>query len=105
MAILPEEFPVVFTVFIALGAWRLSGKNVLTRQPSAIETLDSATVLCRDKTGTITENKMQLDALGLSSGILLITEQSITQTTSHAIIEMAYKASAPQSTDAMEKAI
>lgn len=105
MAILPEEFPVVFTVFIALGAWRLSGKNVLTRQPSAIETLGSATVLCSDKTGTITENKMQLDALGLSSGFLLITEQSITQTTSHAIIEMAYKASAPQSTDAMEKAI
>ena len=105
MAILPEEFPVVFTVFIALGAWRLSGKNVLTRQPSAIETLGSATVLCSDKTGTITENKMQLDAIGLPSGILYINEQFNEQTTAHAIIEMAYKASVPQSTDAMEKAI
>src|ERR1019366_4458551 len=60
MAILPEEFPVVLTVFLALGAWRLSQKNVLTRNPSAIETLGSATVLCSDKTGTITQNKMEI---------------------------------------------
>ncbi|MEY4003628.1 MAG: hypothetical protein RIT07_1670, partial [Bacteroidota bacterium] len=53
MAIMPEEFPVVLTVFMALGAWRLSSKQVLTRKPSAIETLGSATVLCTDKTGTI----------------------------------------------------
>ena len=58
MAILPEEFPVVLTVFLALGAWRISRKNVLTRQVSAIETLGSATVLCVDKTGTLTENRM-----------------------------------------------
>jgi len=58
MAILPEEFPVVLTVFLALGAWRISQKNVLTRQVSAIETLGSATVLCVDKTGTLTENRM-----------------------------------------------
>ncbi len=58
MAILPEEFPVVLTVFLALGAWRLSLKNVLTRQVPAIETLGSATVLCVDKTGTLTENRM-----------------------------------------------
>jgi Ca2+-transporting ATPase len=58
MAILPEEFPVIMTVFLALGAWRLSKSNVLTRKPSAIETLGSATVLCSDKTGTITCNKM-----------------------------------------------
>ena len=63
MAILPEEFPVVLTVFLALGAWRLSKKNVLTRKPSAIETLGSATVLCSDKTGTITQNKMELVSL------------------------------------------
>ena len=59
MAIMPEEFPVVFTVFMALGAWRLSQKNVLTRKSSVIETLGSATVLCCDKTGTITANRMQ----------------------------------------------
>jgi Ca2+-transporting ATPase len=60
MAILPEEFPVVLTVFLALGAWRISRKNVLTRQVSAIESLGSATVLCVDKTGTLTENRMSV---------------------------------------------
>lgn len=50
MAMLPEEFPVVLAVFMALGAWRISRNNVLTRQPAAIETLGSVTVLCTDKT-------------------------------------------------------
>jgi len=63
MAILPEEFPVVMTVFLALGAWRISEKNVLTRKPSAIESLGSATVLCSDKTGTITLNRMTVVAM------------------------------------------
>lgn len=63
MAILPEEFPVVLTIFLALGAWRLSKKNVLTRKPSAIESLGSATVLCSDKTGTITMNRMELTSV------------------------------------------
>lgn len=63
MAILPEEFPVVLTIFLAIGAWRLSQQNVLTRKPSAIETLGSATVLCSDKTGTITQNNMVLSTL------------------------------------------
>ncbi|MEQ1879615.1 MAG: cation-translocating P-type ATPase [Burkholderiales bacterium] len=58
MAVLPEEFPVVLTVFLALGAWRISQKKVLTRRMPAIETLGSATVLCVDKTGTLTENRM-----------------------------------------------
>lgn len=62
MAILPEEFPVVLTVFLALGAWRISQKNVLTRQVPAIETLGSATVLCVDKTGTLTENRMSVSS-------------------------------------------
>ena len=58
MATLPEEFPVVLTVFLALGAWRMSKKRVLTRRVAAIETLGAATVLCVDKTGTLTENTM-----------------------------------------------
>ncbi len=58
MAILPEEFPVVLTVFLALGAWRISRNGVLTRRMPAIETLGAATVLCVDKTGTLTENRM-----------------------------------------------
>lgn len=63
MAILPEEFPVVLTVFLALGAWRISKRNVLTRRVAAIETLGAATVLCTDKTGTLTFNKMELSSL------------------------------------------
>jgi len=58
MAILPEEFPVVLTVFLALGAWRISQHGVLTRRMPAIEMLGAVTVLCVDKTGTLTENRM-----------------------------------------------
>jgi P-type Ca2+ transporter type 2C len=63
MAMIPEEFPVVLTVFMALGAWRLSRQNVLTRRIPAIETLGAATVLCVDKTGTLTRNRMNVDTL------------------------------------------
>ncbi len=63
MAILPEEFPVVLTIFLALGAWRMSKKNVLTRQQFAIQALGTVTVLCVDKTGTITKNQMTLKTL------------------------------------------
>jgi Ca2+-transporting ATPase len=63
MAVLPEEFPVVLTVFLALGAWRISQRRVLTRRMPAIETLGSATVLCVDKTGTLTENRMAVAEL------------------------------------------
>jgi Ca2+-transporting ATPase len=63
MAILPEEFPVVLIIFLTLGAWRISKKKVLTRRPAAIETLGAATVLCTDKTGTLTLNKMELGSL------------------------------------------
>jgi Ca2+-transporting ATPase len=63
MSVLPEEFPVVLTVFMALGAWRLSKRKVLTRSMPAIETLGSATVLAVDKTGTLTENRMTVAVL------------------------------------------
>jgi Ca2+-transporting ATPase len=63
MAIVPEEFAVVWTVMLALGAWRLAQAQVLTRQPQAIETLGTTTVLCVDKTGTLTCNRMQVTAL------------------------------------------
>ncbi len=63
MAMLPEEFPVVLTIFLALGAWRMSRKNVLTRRTPAIETLVAATVLCVDKTGTLTQNRMSVSRL------------------------------------------
>jgi len=63
MSMLPEEFPVVLIIFFTLGAWRISKRNVLTRRPAAIETLGAATVLCTDKTGTLTLNKMKLEVL------------------------------------------
>jgi Ca2+-transporting ATPase len=65
MAMLPEEFPLVLTVFMVMGAWRLSRVQVLTKRASAIETLGSATVLCTDKTGTLTQNRMTLVAAWL----------------------------------------
>jgi len=63
MATIPEEFPVVLIIFLTLGAWRISKKNVLTRKSATIETLGAATVLCTDKTGTLTLNKMELKGL------------------------------------------
>ena len=60
IALIPEEFPVVLTVFLALGAWRISRRGVLTRRMPAIEMLGAASVLCVDKTGTLTENRMSV---------------------------------------------
>src|SRR6516165_1144351 len=68
MSMLPEEFPVVLTVFMAMGAWRISRARVLTRRAAAIEALGSATVLCTDKTGTLTENRMSVVELRLPDG-------------------------------------
>jgi Ca2+-transporting ATPase len=63
MAVLPEEFPVVLTIFLAMGAWRISQKQVLTRRVPAVETLGAAKVLCVDKTGTLTMNRMSVRQL------------------------------------------
>jgi P-type Ca2+ transporter type 2C len=69
MAILPEEFPVVLVVFLALGAWRIAQRGVLTRRMPAIEMLGAATVLCVDKTGTLTENRMALAEVRAAPGV------------------------------------
>ncbi len=63
MSMLPEEFPLVLTVFMVMGAWRISRARVLTRRVAAIETLGAATVLCTDKTGTLTQNRMTIAAM------------------------------------------
>ncbi|MFH0729084.1 MAG: cation-translocating P-type ATPase [Pseudomonadota bacterium] len=63
MALLPEEFPVVLTIFLAMGAWRISQRRVLARRVSAVETLGATTVLCVDKTGTLTLNQMSVSRL------------------------------------------
>jgi len=63
MSLLPEEFPLILTVFMVMGAWRISRARVLTRRAAAIESLGAATVLCTDKTGTLTQNRMTIVAL------------------------------------------
>lgn len=63
MSLLPEEFPVVLTVFLAMGAWRISRQSVLTRRMPAIESIGAATLLAVDKTGTLTENRMRVAVL------------------------------------------
>ena len=68
MAMLPEEYPVVLAIFPALGAHRLARQGVLTRRINAIETLGATTVLCADKTGTITQNRMAVQALAVGDG-------------------------------------
>lgn len=103
MAILPEEFPVVMTIFLALGAWRLSKKNVLTRKPTAIETLGSATVLCSDKTGTITQNKMEV--VSLWDGFNLFTKTNFQKENLNTILKTASLACQEGSADPMEHAI
>lgn len=105
MAILPEEFPVVLTIFLALGAWRLSKKNVLTRKSSAIETLGSATVLCSDKTGTITQNKMVVAAVAIDNTIIERKQFNGHSDALNHVIEVGCMASQLDATDPMEKAI
>ncbi len=78
MAILPEEFPVVLLIFMTLGAWRLSKRHVLTRNSAVIETLGASTVLCVDKTGTITENRMKLEVMHLHHRSFQTDEKSMT---------------------------
>lgn len=105
MAILPEEFPVVLTIFLALGAWRLSQKKVLTRNASAIESLGSATVLCSDKTGTITQNKMEVTAIYDGNRILHKNIFHDNHLQLRELLYSGYKASVPDSIDPTESAI
>ena len=105
MALLPEEFPVVLTIFLAIGAWRLSRKKVLTRVPSAIETLGSATVLCSDKTGTITQNKMEVAILFHRGKTFKKEEFPSNRKDIEDLFIDIYSASPVNSIDPMEKAI
>ena len=73
MSMLPEEFPLVLTVFLVMGAWRISRARVLTRRAAAIETLGEASVLCTDKTGTLTLNRMSIVELVAGGEILKAT--------------------------------
>ena len=107
MSMLPEEFPVVLTVFMAMGAWRISRARVLTRRAAAIETLGSATVLCTDKTGTLTENRMSIAQLRLMSGATFKPQDAADARlpeSFHDLVEFGVLASARDPFDPMEKA-
>ena len=106
MSMLPEEFPVVLTVFLAMGAWRIGKIGVLTRRAAAIETLGSATVLCTDKTGTLTQNRMSVAELWLPSGeTFTVGPEAGVPEDYHRLIETAALASAAEPTDPMEVAL
>ena len=105
MAMLPEEFPVVLTIFLALGAWRISKKNVLTRKPAAVETLGSTTVLCTDKTGTLTKNKMTVARLYNGKDFMTVNAESTFPEDFHEIIEFGILSSQVNPFDPMEQAI
>ncbi|MBK8556638.1 MAG: cation-translocating P-type ATPase [Lewinellaceae bacterium] len=92
MALVPEEIPVAFSAFMALGASRMTRQKILVKQPKTVESLGSATVICLDKTGTITENKMKVAELIDFSG-------------QNRVLEYAMWSSEPEPFDAMEKAI
>ncbi|HEY0984467.1 cation-translocating P-type ATPase [Schlesneria sp.] len=106
MAMLPEEFPVVLTIFLALGAWRLSKMNVLARRVPVIETLGSATVLCVDKTGTLTANRMSVRKLAVDGAVLDVEQQTSQALPEefHEIVEFGILASQRDPFDPMEKA-
>jgi P-type Ca2+ transporter type 2C len=106
MAMLPEEFPVVLTIFLALGAWRLSKHHVLTRRIPAVETLGATTALCVDKTGTLTLNQMSVADLCAEDEILEIDTRGIRLPEAfHSIVEFAILASPADPFDPMEKAM
>ena len=105
MAILPEEFPVVLSVFLAIGSWRLTKNNVLTRYAATIESLGAATVLCTDKTGTLTQNRMQVAALYNGSDLLYRADFIKKFTSFDELVLTAWGASAVKPTDPMELAI
>ncbi len=107
MAMLPEEFPVVLTIFLALGAWRISKKNVLTRKAAAVETLGSSTVLCVDKTGTLTQNRMSIKKLFNGREFYDIPERlgAPLPEKFHEVIEYGILASKKDPFDPIEKAL
>jgi Ca2+-transporting ATPase len=106
MATLPQEFPLILTVFLVMGAWRISQRRVLTRRSAAIETLGAATVLCTDKTGTLTVNRMSVAELRVGNGIHTVNYEKNPKLPEefHALLEFAILASARDPFDPMERA-
>ena len=106
MAIMPNELPAVLTIFFSLGAWRLSQRRVLTRKLSAVENLGAATVLCVDKTGTLTLNKMTIQKIYAENDFidLIETQNSSLPEKYHEVLEYGILASKKDPFDPMERA-
>ncbi len=106
MSIIPEEIPMAFTTFMALGAWRLMKQGIVVKQMKTVETLGSATVICTDKTGTITQNKMSLAKLFVFSTQQIISlEKKTLSEDEKELIELSMWASEPIPFDPMEIAL
>jgi Ca2+-transporting ATPase len=106
MAILPQEFPLVLTIFLVMGARRISKSQVLARRSAAIEALGAATVLCSDKTGTMTENRMSVAKLVSDGQQLMLAQHDAAELPEqfHALVEYSILASRPDPSDPMEQA-
>lgn len=108
MGTIPEEFPVVLTVFMAVGAWRISKQRVLTRQMNAIEALGSATFLCVDKTGTLTENRMGVAVVWTDAGDAIVSVHGVVANgvpgDIATVLEVTARASDPAASDPMDVA-
>jgi len=105
MSILPEEIPVAFTTFMALGAWRLMQQGIIVKQMKTVETLGSATVICTDKTGTITENKMTLSKLFVPGANLISNSSEELNAEQETLVKYGMWASEPIPFDPMEIAL
>ncbi len=105
MSILPEEIPVAFTTFMALGAWRLMKMGIVVKKMKTVETLGSATVICTDKTGTLTENTMALAAVYLPESDAVLRDLSQNNAGQQSLITTAMWASEPRAFDPMEIAL
>ncbi len=105
MSLLPEEFPLVMAVFMAMGAWRISRARVLTRRAAAIEALGATTVLCTDKTGTLTENRMTVVALIGRADPWHESRPDPVNGDARCILDAAWHATPRQPTDPMDVAI
>jgi Ca2+-transporting ATPase len=105
MSMIPEELPIVLSIFLGIGAWRIGQKQVLTRRIPAIETLGSANVLCVDKTGTLTQNKMALAEISIGNQNFICHENKELPESLHEILEFAILASQSQGSEPMDQAL
>lgn len=105
MSILPEEIPVAFTTFMALGAWKLMREGIIIKKSSIVETLGSTTVICTDKTGTITENTMHLESVYDFKTNKTFSENEFNLPEASEVIQYAMWSSEPVPFDPMEKTL